>query len=312
MKESFHKSEAIPKDKLTVFIQRTDQPALFRFGLMLTLFVGVTVWVVLVWDKAWWQILISHLSFGIMCCSAFACEHETVHGTAFKSKGLNQWAAFLSGVAHMYASNMFRELHFQHHRHTHVPGLDPEISVGNKPAPSILLNLPIYLSWISGFPLFGFKIFMLFAGAIGMPEKLRKSIFPFVKPESRQNICLESLLIISVYVGIAILAMYINPGFWGIFTGQLVGHCLLASYLIMEHNGLPHAGNILEKTRSIPASRFIKLMMWNMPYHAEHHAYPAVPFHALPALHDEIEHELKHKEERHLSFHMKTIRGFFT
>ena len=23
---------------------------------------------------------------------------------------------------------------------------------------------------------------------------------------------------------------------------------------------------------------------WNMPYHVEHHAYPSVPFHALPKL----------------------------
>lgn len=27
---------------------------------------------------------------------------------------------------------------------------------------------------------------------------------------------------------------------------------------------------------------------WNMPYHAEHHAYPAVPFHALPSLHRHV------------------------
>ncbi len=25
-----------------------------------------------------------------------------------------------------------------------------------------------------------------------------------------------------------------------------------------------------------------------MPYHAEHHAYPAVPFHALPSLHRHV------------------------
>jgi len=25
-------------------------------------------------------------------------------------------------------------------------------------------------------------------------------------------------------------------------------------------------------------------LFWNMPYHAEHHMLPAVPFHALPGL----------------------------
>jgi fatty acid desaturase len=30
-----------------------------------------------------------------------------------------------------------------------------------------------------------------------------------------------------------------------------------------------------------------------MPYHAEHHSYPAVPFHQLPALHRAIRDHLK-------------------
>jgi len=89
-----------------------------------------------------------------------------------------------------------------------------------------------------------------------------------------------------------------------------VAHCLLANYLVMEHNGLPHKGNILEKTRSIRANKLIKLIMWNMPYHAEHHAYPAVPFHALPLLHEEIKLELSNKDEGHSDFHLKTLTKF--
>ena len=34
-----------------------------------------------------------------------------------------------------------------------------------------------------------------------------------------------------------------------------------------------------------PISRFV---YWNMNYHVEHHMFPMVPFHALPALHAEI------------------------
>ncbi len=89
-----------------------------------------------------------------------------------------------------------------------------------------------------------------------------------------------------------------------------MGHCLLASYLSPEHNGLPHQGNILEKTRSIKANKFVKLLMWNMTYHAEHHAYPAVPFHALPQLHEEIKEEISNKEG-HLEFNIKFLKGGF-
>ncbi len=34
--------------------------------------------------------------------------------------------------------------------------------------------------------------------------------------------------------------------------------------------------------------------MWNMPLHAEHHLFPSVPFHRLPALHAQIGDRLAH------------------
>lgn len=30
---------------------------------------------------------------------------------------------------------------------------------------------------------------------------------------------------------------------------------------------------------------FYRKLAWNMPYHAEHHAWPSVPFHFLPFVH---------------------------
>jgi len=38
-----------------------------------------------------------------------------------------------------------------------------------------------------------------------------------------------------------------------------------------------------------PISRFI---YWNMNYHVEHHMFPMVPYHALPALHEELKADL--------------------
>ena len=35
-----------------------------------------------------------------------------------------------------------------------------------------------------------------------------------------------------------------------------------------------------------------RLLYWNMNYHIEHHIFPTVPFHSLPALRDEIREEL--------------------
>ena len=45
-----------------------------------------------------------------------------------------------------------------------------------------------------------------------------------------------------------------------------------------------------------PISRFV---YWNMNYHVEHHMFPMVPFHALPALHAEIKDDLPDARPQH-------------
>ena len=61
------------------------------------------------------------------------------------------------------------------------------------------------------------------------------------------------------------------------------------------------------RTRSMRAGALLKYLMWNMPYHAEHHAYPAVPFHALPALHAELLDELNEKDQGYPGFHLQVL-----
>jgi fatty acid desaturase len=309
MDASFYTSEKVSKETLQVLMQRSNFPALTQFLTMLALILVTAVWAVLAWNGAWWNLALSQIGFGVMVCSTFACLHETAHGTAFESRRLNRFAAFLTGLFHLYPSSLFRELHFAHHRHTHIPGLDPEISLGNRPAPSVISNLPMYLGWLSGLPLLLFKAGMLIAGAIGMPEVLRANLYPFVRTDMRRTIALESIVVLSFQLGLLLLAIYVYPGFWAIFTGQIVGHCLLAAYLTPEHNGLPHDGNILEKTRSMDTSGLIKLLMWNMPYHAEHHAFPAVPFHALPNVRQRIQDELKHRTDGYSKFHLQVLKS---
>ena len=310
MQEKFHKSKKLSKTKLHALMQRSDHPALRRYIIQWVLFILMSVLVVLSWGGPIWQVIVSQLGFGILCCSMFASLHEAGHGTAFQSKRLNKIAGTLSGMAHLYPLSIFKELHFTHHRHTHIPGLDPEISIGDQAAPAILTNPPIYLGFLTGLPLLAFKITFMFIGILGTPEFIRKRLMNYVRPKKRRQIAIDSALTLMVQLGIILLAINVHAGFWGLIVGQVVGHCLLSSHLVMEHNGLPHEGDILEKTRSIRTNKFVNLVMWNMPYHAEHHAYPAVPFHALPLLHEEIKTELKHKEEGHPDFHMKTLRNF--
>jgi fatty acid desaturase len=50
---------------------------------------------------------------------------------------------------------------------------------------------------------------------------------------------------------------------------------------------------MLANTRTTLTNALVRYFAWNMPYHAEHHAFPALPFHALPAAHRALQGELK-------------------
>jgi fatty acid desaturase len=312
MEATFHKSRRLSKEKMRVLIERKNHPALLRFSLMYLLFILAHISAVWAWGQGWYYLIPAWIICAVMTCSVFASLHETAHGTAFKSRNLNKITAFMVGLAHIYPSTLFKELHLTHHRYTHEPGKDPEISLGGQPAPSVISNMGMYLFWLTGLPLLLFKISMIISGALGMPEILRKHFFVFVNPKRRWVIFRECWANLLVYGSLIFLFASTLEGGFAVIIGQVLGHALLAFYLAMEHNGLPHDGDILEKTRSIPTNRLVKLVMWNMPYHAEHHAYPAVPFHALPDLHQALSPDLKHKETGHCGFHFSVISRFFT
>jgi fatty acid desaturase len=54
----------------------------------------------------------------------------------------------------------------------------------------------------------------------------------------------------------------------------------------------------------------VRLIAWNMPYHAEHHSYPAVPFHKLPRFHGIVAAHLRSTENGYVRFHRKLMDTF--
>jgi len=87
----------------------------------------------------------------------------------------------------------------------------------------------------------------------------------------------------------------------------VLGQPFLRLYLLAEHGRCPFVANMLENTRTTFTNWFVRKLAWNMPFHAEHHAYPGVPFHQLPAFHVLIERHLKVTEAGYVRFHEKYI-----
>ena len=76
----------------------------------------------------------------------------------------------------------------------------------------------------------------------------------------------------------------------------------LRLYLLAEHGNCPLVENMLANSRTTLTNRVVRWIAWNMPYHAEHHAWPIVPFHQLPHLHDHLREHLGQVERGYTTF----------
>ena len=94
---------------------------------------------------------------------------------------------------------------------------------------------------------------------------------------------------------------------WFWIIPALLGQPFLRLYLLAEHARCPHVANMLANTRTTFTNRLVRWLAWNMPYHAEHHAYPAVPFHQLPALHDIARRHLLVTENGYARFNRRYL-----
>ncbi len=122
-----------------------------------------------------------------------------------------------------------------------------------------------------------------------------------VRREARAQLALYVLLVgLSVAVQSTIVLSV-----W--FLPLLLGGPFLRAYLLAEHAGCPHVAPVFENTRTTFTNRLVRGIAWNMPYHAEHHAFPAVPFHQLPEFHKYAAEHLQHTERGYWRFNRKYL-----
>ena len=101
----------------------------------------------------------------------------------------------------------------------------------------------------------------------------------------RWVILISLITLIALYVCIYMCVCTLSPiTLITLFTGQP----FLRYYLLAEHNGCVAGSEIMKNTRTTYSWELINQLAWNMPYHAEHHAWPQVPFHALPLLNEKV------------------------
>jgi len=126
------------------------------------------------------------------------------------------------------------------------------------------------------------------------PEWLPERARPGAVREARVLIALYALVAFSIPFAPVILWLWIIPVF--------VGQPFLRLYLLAEHGDCPPVANMLENTRTTYTHRAVRWLAWNMPYHTEHHVWPNVPFHQLPALHRDMRAHLGQTAAGYVAF----------
>ena len=80
--------------------------------------------------------------------------------------------------------------------------------------------------------------------------------------------------------------LYIGlPSWYGIWLLVFFG---LTQHAVLQEDVLDHRLN----TRTVYMNPIFRFLYSNMNYHVEHHIFPTVPYHALPALHEEVKDQL--------------------
>jgi fatty acid desaturase len=293
----------VPPDELRRLQQRSDARGLLRLAGHLAA-IGGSGWLyalALQRRPSIFLVGLAAIAFGFTLVSMFAAMHESVHRTAFKSLWLNNAVGWFAGLLSFYNSTFYRYYHGWHHRFTQIPGKDPELE---DQRPTSVLS---YVWVMSGLPWWIGKLqthFTLALGKTGSYVFLNQQTAPLVVRSVRlQLLAYGAGIALSFALGHAYFVTY-----W--LLPVVMAQPLLRAILLAEHTGCAENEDALANTRTTHTVLPVRFLMWEMPYHAEHHRHPALPFFALAQMHERLGPQLLHVARRgYLGLHVDFVKG---
>ena len=137
-------------------------------------------------------------------------------------------------------------------------------------------------------------------------------VVPWIPETKRALVVREARLYALVYLVLLAgsIALSSTLLLWVWLLPLVVGQWFLRPYLFAEHTGCDHTRSAYENTRTTYTGQLMKWFTWNMPFHVEHHAYPSVPFHALPKLNAIVDDRIAHRGRGYLAVTRETLAWF--
>lgn len=299
MQEAAASVNLLTRAELKAYARRNDRAGL-EFLAIHALLLVATGALVLRAGTTWW-LLPSMFLHGIAITFLFAPLHETSHGTAFRTRWLNELVFRTLSVLYISPPLVFRYWHACHHTYTHMPGRDPDISL---PLPRTFHQ---YVRYCSAIPFWRRNVTWFASFALGRPAARDRWFIPadeLPRAYREARIMLAGLLVLvvlSVWLATPVLlTLWIVP--------RVLGEPIMRWVRIAEHVGCEDSGDLTRNTRTTRAPWWFHRLFWNMSYHAEHHLCPAAPFHALPKIHAQVGDRVHPVGSGYLAVHAAILR----
>ncbi len=251
-----------------------------------------------------WLLVPAMVLLGVAQSALFAPLHETMHLTAFANRRANAVVGWLAACPSLMNWHFYMAFHLAHHRFTQDPARDPELAT---PPPA---SLDTYLMRV-----LAVNYWCTRAKVIGACWRGDLGGYPYIPLASRHRVIASvrwmCVFVTAMAAGSAMLFGWWTPlAFW--VVPQLIGQVFLRLYLLTEHTGCAQSANGLVNTRTTLTNAATRLVMWNMSFHAEHHLYPSIPFHRLPAAHVAVRARLGVVQDGYASWHAGFLRSILS
>lgn len=270
-------TDVVGRKELKQYMTRNNSTGLLHFAMHIGAIIAVGA---LLWSTefSWWTIPAMFLQ-GAMIAFLFAPMHECVHSSAFKIRRLNTIIGRICAAIILRPFLYLKYRHMAHHTFTQHPEGDPD-------RVDFPRDMPEYLLHVSSANIWHRMLKNLYNLSLGRFTEEEREFIPTTELSAVVN---EVRLMVLLYVVITAASIWFQSWMavyvW--LLPRIIGEPALRAIRMIEHTGMAESPNMLENTRTTQTNFLVRFFYWNMPFHAEHHLYPSVPFHALPRLHKE-------------------------
>jgi fatty acid desaturase len=276
----------MPRKRMKELMERSDGPAIRDTLIWLVAFISFGIGGYVFWST-WWAVPF-FFCYGVLYGSSSDSRwHECGHGTAFKTRWMNDVVYQIACFMIMREPTIWRWSHTRHHTDTIIVGRDPEIAAMRPPAMLRILSNIFAVAHVCATT----KSILLHAtGRLSADEA------SFVPETERHKVFRVARIWLAIHLAVIALALSLQSWLPLIYVGVLptmYGGWLTIYFGISQHAGL--ADNVLDhrlNTRTIYMNQIFRFVYWNMNYHVEHHMFPMVPYHRLPDLHEAVKADL--------------------